>query len=404
MTRIAYLDPFAGASGDMLLGALVDAGWPLEALQAVVEALGLEGVTVQAMPVRQHGLAGTHIDVRAPAAQPLRHAADLIRLLEGAALPAAVRSRAVNIVTALAEAEAKVHSVPVEAVHFHEVGAVDTVVDIVGVVAGLDALGVERLVSAPLPWSHGTIPIAHGLYPVPPPAVVELLAGVPVVGVDLAGETVTPTGAALIAGLADSFGLMPRLRVMRVGYGAGTRDWPDRPNMLRLVIGEAAATPVAAEAETLTVLACNLDDMVPEWYGPLMEAALAAGALDVWLTPVHMKKGRPAVVVEVLCRPDKAADLRALLFRQTTTLGIRERQVERWALPRDGRTVETPFGRVRVKVADLGGGIHKCSPEHDDCAARAAEHGVSVREVWLAAVEATRQFLPSAQGPPDPGR
>ncbi len=385
MPRAAYLDCFAGISGDMLLGALLDAGWPLERLQATVDALGIPGITVEAQRVSKHGLSATHITIDAPGAQPLRHPADLYAIIEGAGLPEPVCERARAVIAALAEAEARVHGIPVEEVHFHEVGAVDTLVDVTGAAAGLHELGVERLTCSPLPWSHGSINIAHGAYPVPPPAVAELVQGLPVRGVDVAGETVTPTGAALARVLAADFGLMPAMTVERVGYGAGSRDWPDRPNVLRLVLGEASEQ---TEAEDLLVLACNLDDMLPEWYGPLVEAALAAGALDVWLTPAHMKKGRPAVVVEVLCRPQDAGALRALLFRQTTTLGVREMPVRRHALPREVRTVETPYGEVRVKIGRLPDGTAKLSPEHDDCAARAAEHGVSTREVWLAAIRA----------------
>ena len=385
MPRFVYLDCFAGVSGDMLLGALLDAGWPLERLQTVVTALNLEGVTVQAEAVSKHHLAGTQVSILAPDAQPLRHPADLIALIEQSGLPESIQTRAIDVIMALAKAEAKVHGVPVESVHFHEVGAVDTLVDIVGTIAGLEDLGVDQVVSAPLPWSRGMIQIAHGLFPVPAPAVAALMEGVPVVGVDVKGEMVTPTGAALVSQLADSFGLMPAMTTTRVGYGAGTREWPDRPNLLRLVLGEQAAN---VTAETLTVLACNLDDMVPEWYGPLIEAALDAGALDVWLTPVHMKKARPAVVVEVLCKPQDALNLRTLLFRQTTTLGIRESMVTRWALPRQIRTVTTSYGEVRVKEAFLPDGTRKFSPEHDDCVACAAAYGVSVREVWIAAIQA----------------
>ncbi len=389
MTRIVYLDCFAGVSGDMLLGALVNAGWPLERLQAVVQALKLEGVSVQAEQVSKHHLAGTQISVLAPNAQPLRHPADLIALIEQADLSETVQKRAAEVIMALAKAEAQVHGVPLEEVHFHEVGAVDTLVDVVGTVAGLEALGVDVVVSAPLPWSHGTIQISHGRFPVPPPAVAALLEGIPVVGVDVEGEMVTPTGAALVTRLAGSFGLIPSMTVTRVGYGAGMRDWPDRPNLLRLVLGEQVT---GASAETLTVLACNLDDMVPEWYGPLVESALKAGALDIWLTPTHMKKGRPAVVVEVLCKPQDALNLRTLLFRQTTTLGVRESSVTRWALPRQIRTVTTRYGEVRIKEASLEDGTRKFAPEHDDCLTRAVEHGVSVREVWIAAVQAAEQL------------
>ncbi|NPV65755.1 MAG: nickel pincer cofactor biosynthesis protein LarC [Anaerolineae bacterium] len=394
MTRIAYLDPFAGTSGDMLLGALLDAGWPLEALQTLVDSLGIPGVTVFAARVEKRGLVGTHVRVNAPESQPLRHPADLLTIIDRADALPSVRARAAAVITRLAEAEARVHGLAVEDVHFHEIGAVDTLVDVLGGVAGLAALGVEQIVSAPLPWSGGTVRIAHGVFPVPPPAVAVLLEGFPVTGVDVQGEMVTPTGAALITGLAESFGLPPDMIVRRVAYGAGTRDWPDRPNLLRLVLGDAVdGAADAVVTETLTVLACNLDDMLPQWYGPLVEAALRAGALDVWLTPAHMKKNRPAVIVEVLCRPMDAARLRDLLFRQTTTLGVREYSVIRRALPREMRTVHTPYGEVRIKIGYPQNGSPKFAPEHDDCVARASEHGVSVREVWLAAVQAARQAM-----------
>lgn len=389
MTRIAYLDCFAGVSGDMLLGALVDAGWPLERLQTVVDALKLEGVSVQAEAVSKHHLAGTQVSVLAPHSQPLRHPADLVRLIEQAELSKPIQARAADVVMTLAKAEARVHGVPVEEIHFHEIGAVDTLVDVVGSIAGLEALGIDQVVCAPLPWPHGTIQISHGRFPIPPPAVAALLEGIPVTGVDVEGEMVTPTGAALATCLAASFGLMPSMIVSRVGYGAGSREWPDRPNLLRLVLGEQNSD---TSAETLIVLATNLDDMQPEWYGPLIESALKAGALDIWLTPVQMKKGRPGVVVEVLCKPHDALALRTLLFHQTTTLGIRETTVMRWALPRQIRTVATCYGDVRIKEAALEDGTLKFAPEHDDCMARAAEHGVSVREVWLAAVQTAQQL------------
>lgn len=241
MVRLAYLDCFAGISGDMLLGALLDAGWPLGALQAAADSLGLENVAVRATRVQKHNLWGTQVTIDAPEAQPLRHPADLIALIERADLSAAARGRAVVVIQALAEAEAQVHGIPLEAVHFHEVGAVDTLVDVVGVAAGFEALGVERIVCAPLPWSRGTVKIAHGVIPLPGPAVTALLRGVPVIGVDVEGELVTPTGAALAVRLADSFGLMPAMTVTAVGYGAGVYDWPERPNLLRLVLGETPA-------------------------------------------------------------------------------------------------------------------------------------------------------------------
>ena len=256
---------------------------------------------------------------------------------------------------------------------------------------GLHELNISTIHCAPIPWSHGTIQTAHGVLPVPPPAVAELLRGIPVFDVNIQGEMVTPTGAALMRTLAANFGPIPTMTVSRVGYGAGRRDWPDRPNLLRLVIGETTESEL--QVETLLVIACNIDDMTPQWYGPLMEKLLEAQALDVWLTPVHMKKNRPGTVIEVLCRTTQAETVRTLLLRHSTTLGVREYAVQRYSLERYIETVATPYGLVRVKVAKLPGGGNKAAPEHDDCVARASEHQVSVREVWLAAI----QMIPSQQ-------
>lgn len=385
---IAYLDPVGGISGDMLLGALLDAGWRLDELQAVVDALGVDGVRVEAEPVLKQGIAGTQARVLAPDVQPLRHLADLKRIVDRAALPAGVVARVLGILDRLAQVEAGVHGIPVDEVHFHEIGAVDTLVDVVGAVVGFHALGIERIVCAPLPWSSGTVRTEHGIMPVPPPAVAALLKDVPVVGVDVQGEMVTPTGAVLAVTLADRFGAMPRLTVRSVGYGAGERTWPDRPNLLRLVTGEAAVDASTACVETLSVLACNLDDMQPEWYPPLVDRLFEAGALDVWLTPIHMKKGRPAIVVEVLCQPEDTSLLRRALFEHTTTLGVRESTVARSALPRRLRTVDTSYGPVQVKEAQRPGGAWHAVPEHNDCLRLAAKHGVTVRQVWLAALRA----------------
>jgi uncharacterized protein (TIGR00299 family) protein len=297
----------------------------------------------------------------------------------------------------LAQVEAQVHGMPVEEIHFHEIGAVDTLVDVVGAVSGFHALGIEKIVCGPLPWSKGTVKTQHGLMPVPPPAVAALLQGIPIIGVDIQGETVTPTGAALAVVLADAFGEMPRLTIRSVGYGAGQRDWPDRPNLLRLVIGEESSDRVRTHTESLSVLACNLDDMQPEWYAPVMDRLFKSGALDVWLTPIHMKKGRPSVELEVLCQPDTASKLKQVLFEHTTTLGVRETTVKREALPRRSRSVKTEYGPVRVKEAQQADGTWRAVPEHDDCLRLATEHGVSVRQVWLAAIRAA-DSVPAVAG------
>jgi uncharacterized protein (TIGR00299 family) protein len=384
---IAYIEPFAGISGDMLLGALLSAGWPLDELNTTVDTLGLDDVRVEAKLVLKHGVAATQVHIVAPAAQPLRHPADLNRIIDAANLPPAVKAQAQAAINRLAQAEAHVHGTIVEEVHFHEIGAVDTLVDVVGAVAGFHALDVDKIVCAPLPWSTGTVQTEHGLLPVPPPAVVALLEGVPVVGIDVEGETVTPTGATLAVTLASRFDVMPQLTVHTVGQGSGTHEWPDRPNILRLTIGEPADQADGARREALTLLACNLDDMQPEWYRPVMTRLFEGNALDVWWTPIHMKKERPAMLIEVLCQPQDAAHLRKILFQHTTTLGIRETSITRWALPRRTRTVDTEYGSVRVKEAQIPNGAWRAVPEHDDCEQLATKAGVSVRDVWLATLK-----------------
>jgi pyridinium-3,5-bisthiocarboxylic acid mononucleotide nickel chelatase len=388
---LAYLDCFSGISGDMLLGALIDLGWSLENLQAVVDRLQLDGVTVDAQRVEKQGISATWIHVNIPDEQVHRHRSDLIEIITRAKLSDDLEERAIAVVDALALAESKVHNVSIEEIHFHEIGAVDTIVDIVGAVVGLHELGISELVCSPLPWSYGTVRAAHGILPVPPPAVTELLQGIPVVSVDVQGELVTPTGAALARVLSKSFGSIPSMTIGGVGYGAGTKNLPERANVLRIVTGHSTRSSEQIKVETLTILACNIDDANPEWLGILPETMLQAGALDVWMTPTFMKKNRPATCVEVLCRPENTHKLRDLLFRHTTTLGIREQTILRSALPRYFETVETPFGSVQVKFTTLPDGSKKFAPEHEDCATRAREHNVSVREVWLSAIQAIEE-------------
>lgn len=390
MTRIGYLDCPAGISGDMLLGALIDAGWPEQRLRELISKLKLGDVQLKVDRVSKRGIAATQVNILSSPHQPHRGLHDLSSIVMQADIPGAIQQRAISALRLLAEAESQVHGVPVERIHFHEVGAVDTIVDIVGALVGFEELKITAVHCSALPWSRGTVKTEHGILPVPPPAVALLLRDVPVVGVDIDGETVTPTGATLARTLAKSFGTMPPMRVERVGYGAGQREWPDRPNILRLTIGESAGESSGLHVEQLLVLSCNIDDMNPQWYGPLTKHLADAGALDVWLTPVQMKKGRPAVVVEVLCQPEKAAQARDMLLRHTTTLGVRESVVTRHSLPRHVETVQTGYGAIRIKVARLPDGSVKASPEHDDCVARAREHGVSVGDVWLAAIQAVK--------------
>ena len=385
--RVGYLDCAAGISGDMLLGALIDIGWPEQKLRELIAKLKLGDVQLKVERVSKRGIAATQVNILSPHHQPHRGLHDLSSIVMQADLPQPIQERAISALRLLAEAESQVHGVPVERIHFHEVGAVDTIVDIVGALVGFDELQIDEIYCSALPWSRGTVKTEHGVLPVPPPAVALLLRDVPVVGVDLEGETVTPTGATLARALAKQFGTMPAMKVGRVGYGSGTRDWPDRPNVLRLTIGETSAG-AGLHVEQLIVLSCNIDDMNPQWYEPLMKRLSEAGALDVWLTPVQMKKNRPGTMIEVLCQPSDADNVRRLLLRHTSTLGVRETTVNRHSLPRKIESVQTRYGVVRVKVATLPDGSQKTSPEHDDCVARATEHNVTVKDVWSATVRA----------------
>jgi len=387
MTRVAYLDCTTGISGDMLLGALLDVGWPEQNLRELIAKLKLGDMQLKVDRVSKRGIAATQVKIISSPHQPHRGLHDLASIVMQAELPQSIQERAISALKLLAEAESQVHGVPVDRIHFHEVGAVDTIVDIVGALVGFDQLGIAEIHCSALPWSRGTVKTEHGILPVPPPAVALLLRGVPVIGADIEGETVTPTGATLARTLAKQFGAVPAMQVESIGYGAGQSDWPDRPNVLRLTIGESATTSDGLVVEQLTLLSCNIDDMNPQWYEPLMKELYDAKALDVWLTPAQMKKNRPGTLVEVLCHPQDAARLRDVILRDSTTLGVRETSVMRHSLPRHIQTVETSYGAVRMKIATLPDGSTKASPEHDDCVTRAAERRVSVGDVWLAAMQ-----------------
>ncbi len=397
--RVAYFDVFFGASGDMILGALVDAGVPVEALQSEIDRLHLpEHVWIEAQPVVHHTLHGTQVTVHSAESHYYRHLADIEHILEAADLDTLVRKRARAVFQRLAQAEARVHGVAIEEVHFHEVGALDAIADVVGTVAGLSFLGIERIVCSPLPLSCGMGRGEHGPLPLPAPGTLALLEGFPVRGLDVEGETITPTGAALLTTLAEQFGPCPDMRLERVAYGAGHKSFAQAPNLLRLLIGQAEAVSIPASSERLRVLETNLDNMNPEWFGPLCQGLLEAGALDVWLTAIQMKKGRPGTLLSVIARPEDAAHLRAQIFAETTTLGIREVEVTRWSLPRRVETVETPFGAIRVKLAEFAPGRWKAAPEHDDCVQAARTAGVPLREVYQAALTAAQALTLAQSG------
>ena len=382
--RRAYFDVYVGVSGDMILGSLVDVGLPLERLQDTVAALGLsDEVQLSARTVKKGALAGTKVEVSCQQSHHHRHLSDILTMIDGASLPQEVKARAAAVFTRLGQAEAGVHGDELEGVHFHEVGALDAIVDIVGAVAGLHALGIARVDASPVPLSRGRVNTAHGCLPLPAPATAALLAGVPVRGQDLNVETVTPTGAALLATLAETFGPVPAMQLERVGYGAGTMDL-ELPNMVRLWIGTSSGAQTGLQLEPMSVLSTNIDDMPGEWFGPLFDDLLAHGASDVWLTPIQMKKGRPGVLVSVLAPAAAVSELRQLLLRETTTLGVRQDALTRLSLPRTTRSVATAWGLVSVKVARLPDGTEKITPEFEDCRALAQQNGVPLREIYAA--------------------
>ncbi|NQT51977.1 nickel pincer cofactor biosynthesis protein LarC [bacterium] len=400
--RTAYFDPFSGASGDMILGALLDAGLDLDALRAELATLPLHGYHIEAEKVTRHGIAATKCDVvldhhhhdddhGGHHHHEHRGLSDVLAVIDGSTLPDADKERAGAVFRRLAAAEAKVHACSVEDIHFHEVGAVDAIVDIVGAVVGLRLLGVEQVASGPLRTGTGFVQCAHGRLPVPAPATAELLGGFPSVGTDLEGELTTPTGAALLTTLADVFGPRPPMTLDAIGYGAGTRESESVPNLLRACLGDA--TPFGAdgtESDQVLVLEANLDDLSPEIAGHAIERLLDAGALDAFLTPIQMKKSRPGVLLSVIAQPQDAAALEDIILRETSTFGLRRTPASRRKLRREWVEAATPYGTVRVKLGRIGDDIVQAAPEYEDCRRAAAEHHVPLKAVYQAALDAFR--------------
>ncbi len=457
--KTLYLDCFAGISGDMTIGALLDLGLDFEYLKQELAKLGIEGYELTLERVDRSGINAAKFDVlqreevhvshshdhhehhhlhshdhhhdhehshehhhdhhhhehshdhhhhphhelhhqhHAPASESgaapavshhdhhhhdHRSLSTIKHLIASSSLSEQVKQNATAIFQRIGEAEAKIHGMDLESVHFHEVGAIDSIVDIVGTCIGLDALGIDQIVASPLHVGFGTFTCAHGTYPIPGPAATEILRGVPVYAKDIEGELVTPTGAAIVATLAKAFTKLPAMRIDKVGYGAGTRTYPKFPNVLRAVLGEieiADKTP-----DTITVIEANLDDLSPQVFGHLMEQAFAAGALDVFYTPIQMKKNRPGVLLTILCATEDREQMMNLVFRETTTLGLRFREETRNILRREFVTVATQFGPIKIKVAhDPSGAILNAAPEFEDCRAAAIQHQVAIREVQLAA-------------------
>jgi hypothetical protein len=392
--RVAYFDCIAGIAGDMAMAALVDAGADFEEVQKGLATLDLEPYSIELEEIDTYGLRALRLTVHTSTAGVIRTYGSIRRILDEAGLPAEARRLAHRIFRRLAEAEAKIHRREIEHVTFHEVGAVDSIVDIVGTSLALTMLGVQRVYASPIPTGMGMVRTEHGHTPIPSPAVVELLQGAPLYSRGVPVELVTPTGAAILASTVEGYGEMPPMRLVASGYGAGRHEL-DFPNVVRALIGEAAEGDRRAEASSSSelVLETNVDDLTPELASFVVERLLEAGAQDAWLTPIVMKKGRPAITISVLCAAEEADGLRALLFRETGTLGIRSRPVTKWALGREVIEVATGYGLIRVKVGRLGEDPVTFSPEYEDCARLARDHGVPARDVYEEAMRAARARL-----------
>lgn len=393
--KLAYFDCFSGISGDMTLGALVDAGCELEHLREGLLGLEVSGWELGAEKVWKNGIAATYVKVKTEDQSKHRSLSAIQEILRKSRLAAPVRERAAAIFQKLGEAEAQVHDVPVEKIHFHEVGAVDAIMDIVGACIGFERLGIERFACSALNVGGGTVKMAHGVLPVPAPATANLLVGKPTYSNGVQKELVTPTGAAIVATVCDTFGPQPGMNVSAIGYGAGTADLEGQPNVLRILIGEAAEKTVAGFDEEIAVIEANLDDMNPQIYGYFLEKALAAGALDVYTTPVQMKKNRPGTMLTVLCKPGDTNALMDLIFAETTTFGARTYRAQRKALPREWVKVATAFGDVRMKVSRVNGRILHVAPEYDDCRKLAVERNIPLQQVMD---EARRQYQRERKG------
>ncbi len=380
--KICYLDAFSGISGDMTVGALIDAGADWNAICDVLESLGT-GAKVEVERTKRRGISASKFRVTGGDGGKHRHLHQILELIENSAASESAKQNATAVFERLGDAEAKVHEIPIEKVHFHEVGAVDSICDIVGACAGFDALGIDEIHSSPLNVGSGTVQTEHGVLPVPAPATAELLTGKPVYARGPAVELTTPTGAAIAATLATRFGSLPPMRITAAGYGAGDKDFPEHANVLRILIGELSA---AEEATEIAVLEANIDDSSPQVLGYAMERLLEAGALDATLEPLLMKKNRPGSLIRVIARPEDREMLAQIIFKETTTLGLRMYAAERRVQERRLVEVDTPHGMVRIKIAENG----SFAPEYEDCRALARQTGIALKQILA---DATLAYL-----------
>ena len=397
--KTAYLDCASGISGDMTLGALVDAGVDIDAVQNGIHSLGLPDCKVTAEEVKKNGFRATQIRIEHPPERAHRHLSDITRMIDAGRLSERQKQMAKNIFIRLGKAEAKVHGTTLEKVHFHEVGAVDSIADIVGVAIGWDLLGVERICASPIPTGTGSIQIAHGRCSLPAPATAELLKGIPLADSAVEAELTTPTGAAIVAEMVDTFGPLPGMSIDTIGCGAGQRDLPDQPNLLRLMIG--TSTSAIERTSAVWVVETQLDDATGEWIGYLSETLFDEGAIDVYCTPIQMKKNRPGVLLTVLCRAEKLDNVEHTILQHSTTLGLRKWQAARTTLPRETRQVTTPLGQVSGVVAQRPGNVLSFAPEYEDCRRLARATGKSLVEIYRVAQQSFNPETDIPQSPSD---
>jgi uncharacterized protein (TIGR00299 family) protein len=383
--KILHFDVIGGASGDMILGALVDSGLPVDVLRTLLEQLQLNEFEINSQKVTKNGFSATKVNVAVQGDPPERHLKDIREIIQRSKLQVEIQDKSLAIFQRIAEVEAAIHHQPVAEVHLHELGGTDTIIDITGTLLALDYLGITAVSSSPLPLGKGFVKGAHGEIPLPAPATVGLLKGLPVYGTDIQAELVTPTGAAIISQLSTAFGPAPAMELETTGYGAGNRDLPI-PNLLRILIGKSK-DQTRADLEQLTMLETNLDDLNPEIYPYLMDRLFEAGALDVVLLPIQMKKNRPGTQVQVLAKESDVGIHKSILFQETTTLGIREYRVDRVSLPRKILELDTAYGKIRVKIADINDHQKKVSPEYEDCARAAKEFQVPLQLVYREVID-----------------
>ncbi|TET94296.1 nickel pincer cofactor biosynthesis protein LarC [Candidatus Aerophobetes bacterium] len=387
--RAAYFDCFSGISGDMVLGALVDLGWPVEELKRELDKLDLFGYRIEAKKVAKRGIFSTQIKIRATEEKKERTLEDILSILDKSKLEEKIKERSRAIFTKIASVEAKIHGKDVQKIHFHELGGLDTIIDVVGAVAGMNYLGVEKVYSSPLPLGKGFVKCSHGILPVPAPATLELLKEVPVYGSDIEAELVTPTGAAIISNLAENFGQMPPMKIEHIGYGAGQRDLPI-PNLLRVSIGVIRK---AYEEDVVSLIQTNIDDMNPELYEHIVDRLFHEGALDVFLTPIQMKRTRPATMLSVIADEEKMEKMLEIIFDETTTLGIRISKIKRRKLNRENRKVSTKYGKIEVKIGKHDGVVKNISPSYEECRKIATHLKIPLKKVYQEAKQAAFDLL-----------